>query len=68
MTAGLLGDNTSHLSWTRRKLVTVTAVKGRMDEEALARLAAAPWAQLSRLSEARGLEGHGAWLGKRSVR
>lgn len=40
--------------------MTVTSVKGRMDEEALARLAAAPWAQLSRLSEARGLGGHGA--------
>ena len=63
------GDNTSHSELDEKETRTVTAVKGRMDEEALARLAVAPWAQLSRLSEARGLGGaRGLASGKRSVR
>lgn len=63
------GDNTSHSELDEKETRTVTAVKGRMDEEALARLAAAPWGQLSRPSEARGLGGaRGSASGKRSVR
>ena len=63
------GDNTRHSELDEKETRTVTAVKGKMDEEALARLAAVPWGQLSRLSEARGLGGaQGLVSGKSSMR
>ena len=63
------GDNMSHSELDKKETRMVTAVKGRTDEEALARVAAAPWGQLSRPSEARDLGGErGSASGKRSVR